>query len=79
MLILEVMLFFLRYEEGDQIDPLPEKTTLKKPSLIRVKNKKSEISADAVWLACCGKSIYQELKKVNAWNLTVWSIMVKGH
>ena len=42
------MLFFLRYEEGDQIDPLPEKTTLKKPSLIRVKNKKSEISADAV-------------------------------
>ena len=36
--------FFLKYE-GGQIDPLPEKTTFKKPSLIRVKLEKcSEIS-----------------------------------
>ena len=28
---------FLKYERRDQIDPPPEQTTLKKPSLIRVK------------------------------------------
>ena len=28
--------FFLKYEERGQSDPPPEKTTLKKPSLIRV-------------------------------------------
>ena len=46
--------------------------------------------ADTVWywkayfsdslsamIACYWKSVYQKLKEVNAWNVTVWSIMVK--
>lgn len=30
-------------------------------------------------IACYWNSIYQELKKVKAWNGTVWNIMVQGH
>ena len=54
------------------------------------KNKSKKFSADAVRLlhtsvlckftmASCWKTIYQELKKVIACDMTVWSIMVKGY
>ena len=49
------------------------------------------LSADTVWLlhgcfanllftmiACNWNSMYQELKEVNGWNVTVWSIMIKA-
>ena len=49
-------------------------------------------SADTLWfnshalqihysamMVCYLKSMYQELEKVNAWNVTVWTIIVKGH
>ena len=49
------------------------------------------VSADTIWLlhgcfanllfamiACYWNSMYQELKEVNGWNLTVWSIMIKA-
>ena len=36
--------------------------------------------ADSVsaMIACYWKSMYQKLKEVNAWNVTVWRIMAKG-
>ena len=30
-------------------------------------------------MACYWKSTYQELKKINAWNMNVWRIMVECH
>ena len=30
-------------------------------------------------IACYWKSMYQELKEVNGWNVSVWSIMMKVH
>ena len=30
-------------------------------------------------IACYWKSMYQELKEVNSWNVTDWSIMMKVH
>ena len=52
--------------------------------------KSREFSADVVWLlhtdmlcrftmASCYKTIYHKLKKVTAWNITVWNTLVKGY